>query len=122
MSWKFKSGIPIYSQIMDVIKIRILNNTYAPGDKLPGVRELAVEAGVNPNTMQRALSLLEGEGLVRSERTSGRYITDDQDLINVLRHEKSRIITRQFCEEMAAIGLNQDDIIALIKHYGGTQS
>ncbi|MBO6047582.1 MAG: GntR family transcriptional regulator [Erysipelotrichaceae bacterium] len=119
MSWKFESGIPIYSQIMDIIKLRILSGIYTPGGKLPGVRDLALEAGVNPNTMQRAMAGLENEGLVRSVRTSGRYITDDEDLINVLRMELSRTKVEQFYHDMKAIGLTQEEVISLVLSYGG---
>ena len=77
MEWNFKSGIPIYTQIIDEMTMRIASGYYGPGDKLPSVRDLAMDAGVNPNTMQRALAELERRGLVFSERTSGRFVTKE---------------------------------------------
>jgi len=121
MSWKFTDGTPIYKQINERIKLHILSGAMKPGDKLPPVRDLAVEAGVNPNTMQRALASLENEGLLYTERTSGRYITQDQDLINVLRYQTSRNITHDFYRQMSAIGMNREDIIAAVTHYGGNE-
>ena len=76
MSWTFKEDRPIYSQLVEHIKLGIVSGEWSPGSKLPSVRDLAEEAGVNPNTMQRALADLEREGLVHSKRTSGRYITE----------------------------------------------
>lgn len=76
MTWELNSDRPIYSQIMDKIKTDIISGKYPVGSKIPSVRELAAEASVNPNTMQKALSELEREGLLFSRRTSGRYITE----------------------------------------------
>ena len=77
MEWRFSNEAPIYQQIMEQIKAMIATGVLTSGDKLPSVRELAVEAGVNPNTMQKALSELEREGLLCSKRTSGRFVTDN---------------------------------------------
>ena len=88
MEWNFKNGIPIYSQIIDEMTMRIASGAYAPGDKLLSVRDMATEAGVNPNTMQRALSELERLGLVHTERTSGRFVTQDEELIMKLKKEQ----------------------------------
>ena len=74
MEWRFNGGAPIYTQIVDAVKLAIVSGELPPGARLQGVRELALEAGVNPNTMQRALSELEREGLVYSVRTAGRQI------------------------------------------------
>ena len=75
MSEQFDSSRPIYAQLVERLKARILAGTYQPGGHLDSVRDLAAAAGVNPNTMQRALAQLEAEGLVRTERTSGRFVT-----------------------------------------------
>ena len=87
MSEQFDSSRPIYAQLVERLKARILAGTYPPGGHLDSVRDLAAAAGVNPNTMQRALAQLETEGLVRTERTSGRYVTEDTELIEQLRTE-----------------------------------
>ena len=80
MPWNLDSDRPIYLQLMERIQHDIISGTYKPGDKLPSVRELAMEASVNPNTMQKALSELERIGLVHSRRTSGRFITEDESM------------------------------------------
>ena len=79
MSWKFNDSAPIYLQIMDEIKLRIAKGILKPGDKVPAVRELAVTAGVNPNTMQKALSELEREGVLYSNRTAGRFVAENNE-------------------------------------------
>ena len=79
MPWNLDNDRPIYMQLMERIQQDIISGAYQPGDKLPSVRDLAVEAAVNPNTMQKALSELERCGLVYSQRTSGRFITDPGD-------------------------------------------
>ena len=85
MGEQFDASRPIYAQLVERLKARILAGTYPPGGHLDSVRDLAADAGVNPNTMQRALAQLETEGLVRTERTAGRYVTEDTALIEQLR-------------------------------------
>ncbi len=87
MSWDLNSDRPIFIQIIEKIQMDIISGQYCPGDKLPSVRELAGEASVNPNTMQKALSELERTGLVYSQRTSGRYITEDAAMIGKLKEQ-----------------------------------
>ena len=87
MSWVLDSGRPIYLQIVERLELSIVSGQFKPGDKVPSVRELAVEAGVNPNTMQKAMVELERQGLVHSERTSGRFITEDEAMITQVREE-----------------------------------
>ena len=82
MKWDFKSGEPIYQQIMRVLRTQIASGVYPPGCRFPAVRELALEAGVNPNTMQRALAELEREGLLETVRTTGKFVTEDKELIS----------------------------------------
>ena len=82
--WHLTSDRPVFIQIMEKLKLDIVTGIYAPGDKLPSVRDLAREAAVNPNTMQRAFSELEREGLVYTQRTNGRFITEDITMINQL--------------------------------------
>ena len=72
MQWSFSNDLPIYSQLIGQIKVGIVSGVFPPGERLPSVRDLATEAGVNPNTMQRALAELERDGLVYSQRTAGR--------------------------------------------------
>ena len=82
MLWQFSGDAPIYSQLIEQIKVGIVSGVFPPGERLPSVRDLATEAGVNPNTMQRALTELERDGLVYSQRTAGRFVTEDNTMIN----------------------------------------
>ena len=90
MKWQLRSDAPIYSQLIEHIKLGIVSGEFPPGGKLPSVRDLAGEAGVNPNTMQRAFTELEREGLVNAQRTSGRYVTEDHEMI-----EETKNLARQ---------------------------
>ena len=101
MSEQFDASRPIYAQLVERLKARILAGTYPPGGHLDSVRDLAAAAGVNPNTMQRALAQLESEGLVRTERTSGRYVTEDTNLIEQLRAAAAHDIAADFSGEDA---------------------
>ena len=96
MSEQFDSSRPIYAQLVERLKAKILAGTYPPGGHLDSVRDMAAAAGVNPNTMQRALAQLETEGLVRTERTAGRYVTEDTMLIEQLQCRDRR---KKFAEE-----------------------
>lgn len=110
MEWSFKNGIPIYSQIIDEMTMRIASGAYAPGDKLPSVRDLAMEAGVNPNTMQKALSELERKGLVYAERTSGRFITRDEKVLEELHEGLAKRYFDELSEKLRKIGLSEKEI------------
>ena len=100
MPWAFKENRPIFQQICDMIVIRILNGTYPMGSKLPSVREMAEEAGVNPNTMQRAMSHLEEKGLAITNRTSGRTVTTDEELLKRTKREYAVAAAEDFLQEM----------------------
>ena len=91
MSFEFDNNKPIYLQLVDIIKLKIISKELKPGSKLSSVRDMAQEFGVNPNTMQRALSELERENLLYSQRTSGRFVTDNEDNINQLREEVAKV-------------------------------
>lgn len=81
MAWNLDSDRPIYAQLLERIQLQIVSGIYAPGDKLPSVRDLAAEASVNPNTMQKAFAELERSGLIETKRTSGRFVTEDKNMI-----------------------------------------
>lgn len=110
MEWEFKDGVPIYTQIVDQMTMRIASGAYAPGEKLQSVRDLAMEAGVNPNTMQRALAELERRGLVFSERTSGRFVTKDNEILTALHEELAKRCFDEFAEKLKKIGMSADEI------------
>ena len=101
MSEQFDASRPIYAQLVERLKAKILAGTYPPGGHLDSVRDLAAAAGVNPNTMQRALAQLEAEGLVRTERTNGRFVTEDTELIEQLRAEAARNMAAEFLRKDA---------------------
>ncbi len=113
MPWNLNSDRPIFIQIIERIQTDI-SGVYKPGDKLPSVRELAQEASVNPNTMQKALSELERTGLVYSQRTSGRFITEDTAMIENLKSELAKEIIEQFLDRMKKLGIQKEEAISLI--------
>ena len=115
MSWNLDSSRPIYTQIVERIQLDIIAGKYQPGARLPSVRDFASEAGVNPNTMQKALAELEREDLVHSERTSGRFITEDTAMIEKTREELATTQIRDFFEKMQQMGFDTEKTIALIE-------
>lgn len=114
MAWNLSSDRPIFLQIMEKIKVDIVSGKYQPGQKIPSVRELASEAAVNPNTMQKALTELERENLVCSQRTSGRFITEDEQMIQVLRMEMAREKVTDFLASMRELGFEKEDIVCMM--------
>ena len=122
MGEQFDSSRPIYAQLVERLKARILAGTYPPGGHLESVRDLAAAAGVNPNTMQRALAQLEMEGLVRTERTSGRFVTEDTDLIEQLRAAAAHEIAEEFLKKMNSIGYTPEKAAALLEHWDAKEN
>ena len=114
MPWTLDDTRPIYLQLEDIIKSKIIAGIYKPGQKLPSVRELAAEAAVNPNTMQKALAELERSGLVYTQRTSGRYITEDSAIMQNLKHQLAHDLIYQFLEAMAHLGYTREESIQLL--------
>ena len=117
MEWNFKSGIPIYSQIVDEMTMRIASGIYEPGEKLPSVRDLAMDAGVNPNTMQRALAELERKGLVYSERTSGRFVTKEEAVLKSLHEELAKRYFQELAEKLRKIGMSGEEIHEAVRKW-----
>ena len=111
MDKKLSENMPIYVQIMNSVKEAIAAGELAPTSRVPSVRELARDFEVNPNTMQRALNELEREGLLVSERTSGRFVTADKNLIDELKNEMAAKTADDFRKEMAALGFSDDEMI-----------
>ena len=117
MEWNFKNGIPIYTQIIDEMTMRIASGLYAPGEKLPSVRDLAMDAGVNPNTMQRALAELERRELVFSERTSGRFVTKEESVLKALHEELARKYFEEFADKLRKIGMTGEEITGAVSRW-----
>ncbi|MBQ6427700.1 MAG: GntR family transcriptional regulator [Oscillospiraceae bacterium] len=119
MDWSFRSDQPIYSQLVQQIRLAIISGTYPPGQRLMSVRDMAAEAGVNPNTMQRALQDLEREGMVCSQRTTGRFVTEDPTVIEQARTKVAEEQIRVFFETMRKLGYPREAILALLKEEEG---
>ena len=115
MAWQFEPDRPIYKQLRERILLKIVSGAYAAGAQLPTVRELAEEAAVNPNTLQKALAELERDGLVYAQRTSGRFVTENQDLIKQAKNDLARTEISLFLQKMAAIGYDNRDAVILIQ-------
>lgn len=114
MPWNLDSARPIYLQIIERVQMDIVTGQYQPGDKLPSVRDLAQEAAVNPNTMQKALSELERSGLIYSQRTSGRFITEDKELIHQMKQELAAAEVSAFVAHMKQLGITPEEIRQLL--------
>ena len=117
MPWNLNSDKPIFMQLIEIIQHSILSGTYPPGSKLPSVRDLASQAAVNPNTMQKALAELERSGLVYSQRTSGRFITEDISMIEELKNTLAKTTIEQFLKSMQQLGLQKEETVALITEF-----
>ncbi|RKI41330.1 GntR family transcriptional regulator [bacterium D16-51] len=117
MEWKFTDDAPIYQQIMDMLKQEIASGELAAGQKLPSVRELALEAGVNPNTMQKALAELEREGLLYSQRTAGRFVADQKEIRDGLQEELMMEYIEVFLKKMKKLGYSIDEVIVLLQKF-----
>ena len=115
MGWQLDKDRPIYLQIVERIRSRIAAGEYPPGAKLDSVRDLAAEAAVNPNTMQRALQELERQGLVYSQRTSGRFVTEETDVIENAKRSLADEQVRSFLDAMARLGYMRDDILRMLE-------
>lgn len=115
MIWTFKDDRPIYSQLMDQIQLRIISGQYKIGEKLPSVRDLASEASVNPNTMQKALTELERKGLLFSVRTSGRFITEDSNMIEEMKNSMAKEEIHAFLIRMEEIGFTKEETLKSIE-------
>lgn len=112
----FSTNVPIYLQIMNDVKLKIVSGSWEVGQRLPSVRELAVEFSVNPNTMQRALAELERDGLLYTERTSGRYVSQDQSRISKARDEMAEKYTESYFSSMEKLGYKKEDVINVISN------
>ncbi|MBR1843235.1 MAG: GntR family transcriptional regulator [Oscillospiraceae bacterium] len=115
MDTSFRQNEPIYLQLIERFKLSIVSGELLPGDKLRSVRDLALWAGVNPNTMQRALFELERNGLIYTQRTSGKFVTEDADIIGRVRRELAEAKTAEYLGYMRSLGLKTDEILATIK-------
>lgn len=116
MAWSFSGDKPIFMQLVDRITLDILTGKYSSGDRLPTVREISIEAGVNPNTVQRALSEAETTGLIEVRRGDGRYVTSDQSAIQAAREKKVEELTDKFVCSLQSFGLSDSEMETIFKN------
>ena len=121
MKWQFSNDAPIYAQLIRQIKVGIVTGAFPPGERLPSVRDLATEAGVNPNTMQKALTELERDGLVYSQRTAGRFVTEDQTMIEQVKRGLAERHIETFLKAMEQLGYRREEIVALLRQETGKE-
>ena len=115
MKWEIDDKLPIHSQLVDEIIKRVLNKDYLSGERIPSVRELSVEAKVNPNTMQKALQELEERKIIYTQRTSGKFITKDENVIKKLKDDISNNIIKKFTKDMNDLGFTESEIINMLR-------
>ena len=119
MKFEFDNNIPIYIQLVEQLKIYIISGKINPGDRLPSVRELALQTKVNPNTMQKALVELEELKLVYTERTNGKFVTNDKKLIDKYKCEYANELSNKYFSSMESIGFDKNEAINYLKELGG---
>lgn len=115
MAWSFTSDRPVYLQIADRIIKSVLSGEYLPGEQIPTVRQLALEAAVNPNTVQRAFAELEYEGIIISKGTLGRFVTEDTQIVEVCRKKMAQQLVKNFLENMEQLSISKEQTIAMIE-------
>ena len=111
----FNNSVPIYLQIVSEIKKQIVSGKLIPGERIPSVRELALTYKVNPNTMQKALIELEENGLIKTERTNGKFVTEDESIINKIKNDYADNLTQNYLSEMISLGITKQEIKERIK-------
>lgn len=119
MEYIFDNERPIYIQLVEIIRTKIVSGNLKKGEKLPSVRELALTMKVNPNTMQKALVELENEGLVYTERTNGKFVTEDEDLIEKVKKELAKEKVNTYLNSMKNIGISFEEAINYLQELGG---
>ena len=115
MEWQIAAGRPVYIQLVEQLERADVTGVYPPGERVPAVRDLAAQAQVNPNTMQRALAEMESRGLLVTQRTSGRTVTSDTALIAKTRQALAASLAQDFLAQAKALGLTREEILALLQ-------
>lgn len=116
MSFDFNNETPIYLQIIEDIKMQIINKNYMPNDKIPSVRELSLLYGVNPNTIMKALVELEDSGLIYTERTNGKFVTSDIEIIKKAKTQTISLMVDKFLNSIEGLGLKKEEVIEILKN------
>lgn len=115
MEWQIAAGRPVYIQLVEQLERAVITGEYPPGERVPAVRDLAAQAQVNPNTMQRALAEMESRGLLVTQRTTGRTVTSDTALIAKTRQALAASLAQDFLAQAKALGLTREEILALLQ-------
>lgn len=121
MPWSFQADTPIYTQLVARLQEQIVSGAYPPGSKLPSVRDLAADAGVNPNTVQRAFAELERLSLIYTQRTAGKFVTEDAAAIDAARRALAEGQTRQYLAAMSALGFDRAALITFLNQMEETK-
>lgn len=121
MDYIFDNERPIYVQLVEKLRIEIISGKIKSGERIPSVRELALTARVNPNTMQKALAELENEGLVYTERTNGKFITDNKELIEKIKKELAKEKVNNYINDMKNIGITYEEAVQYLRELGGNK-
>lgn len=114
MAWSFSSDKPVYVQIAERIMASVVSGEYKPAEQIPTVRQLALEAAVNPNTIQHAFSVLENEGVIVSQGTVGRYVTEDASVIEQCRKQMTEQIVKKFVKDIEKLSVDKAQVLSMI--------
>lgn len=115
MAWNFSSGKPVYLQIAERITRSVLSGEYSAGEQIPSVRQIALDAAVNPNTVQHAFSELEYEGIIISQGTLGRFVTEDKEVIEACRKKMAENLVKEFIGNISQLSVSKEDIVKMIE-------
>ena len=118
MDYIFDNERPIYVQLVEKLRIEIVSGKLKSGERIPSVRELALTTRVNPNTMQKALSELENEGLIYTERTNGKFVTDNKELIKKIKRKLAEEKVNNYIKDMKNIGITYEQSIQYLQELG----
>ena len=118
MQWNIRDDAPVYAQLVEHIKLAIISGEFKLGERLPSVRELSADAGVNPNTMQRAFAELEREGLVLTQRTAGRSVTEDASRVEQTKRQLAAAAIQSFWINMRKLGFLPKEALQLLQQSG----
>ena len=121
MDYIFDNERPIYVQLVEKIRLEIISGKLKSSERLPSVRELALTAKVNPNTMQKALAELEDEGLVYTERTNGKFVTENKELIEKMRRQLAKEKVNNYLNDMKNIGISYNEAVNYLQELGGNK-
>jgi len=121
VNFEFDNNTPIYIQLVEQLKTKIISSQISPGERLPSIRELALKTRVNPNTMQKALGELEQLKLIYTDRTNGKFVTEDKNLISKFKDESANAFALKYFNDMQKLGLNQKEAIEYLKKLKGEE-